>query len=88
MLISNIFVPTRQNPLFFHNVRPKFDIFIRYNCHLEFRGMFDLSTLLLEVLKVTWAHKQLKFINMASKTVFAIGKFVYILKVNLSNCVT
>jgi hypothetical protein len=33
--------------------------------------MFDLSTLLLEVLKVTWAHKQLKFINMASKTVFA-----------------
>jgi hypothetical protein len=26
--------------------------------------MFDLSTLLLEVLKVMWAHKQLKFINM------------------------
>jgi hypothetical protein len=58
--------------------------------HLEFRGIFDLSAftaLLLEVFKETWAHKQLKFINMAG-LLSSLGNFLYILKVNLANCVT
>jgi hypothetical protein len=39
-------------------------IFSSANRHLEFRGIFDLSALLLEVFYETWAHKQLKLINM------------------------
>jgi hypothetical protein len=41
--------------------------------HLEFRGIFDLSVLLLEVSHGTQAHKQLKFINMNEQPSFTLS---------------